>query len=248
MKWFENIIVNSLLFYFLFMLRGVVFAQETNSNASGRVTSNTKEMLIGATVTVIHEPTQNTYVSLTHNDGYFHFFNLKPGGPYSIVISYIGFEPLKETNLYSNLNTDHFLALGNSESFDFILQKKNNTLREIIINDNLTRNKYGTETNISHRTLQSLPTISRNLQDFVRMIPQAKVNGEGVMSLAGQNNRFNAFFIDGANNNDILGLAVSGTNGGQTGAPPISIEAIEEIKVLLAPYDVQYGNFTGGKY
>jgi outer membrane receptor for Fe3+-dicitrate len=78
------------------------------------------------------------------------------------------------------------------------------------------------------------------------MIPQAKVNGEGVMSLAGQNNRFNAFFIDGANNNDILGLAVSGTNGGQTGSPPISIEAIEEIKVLLAPYDVQYGNFTGG--
>ncbi len=156
--------------------------------------SKQNEILAGATVTIVHEPTQNRYTSSTRNDGYFHFFNLKPGGPYSIVISYIGFEPLKETNFYSILNGDHFFAASNSESVDFILQKKNNPLEEIIINDNFTRNKYGTQTNITHRTLQSLPTINRNLQDFVRMIPQAKVTGEGVMSLAGQNNRFNAFF------------------------------------------------------
>ena len=91
-----------------------------------------------------------------------------------------------------------------------------------------------------------MPTISRNFQDLVRLVPQAKVTGDGVMSFAGQNNRFNAFFIDGANNNDILGISVNGMNGGQTGSPPISIEAIEEFNVSLAPYDVQYGNFTGG--
>ncbi|HEX5653186.1 MAG TPA: hypothetical protein VFX58_08935, partial [Chitinophagaceae bacterium] len=102
------------------------------------------------------------------------------------------------------------------------------------------------ETSITESTLQSLPTISRGFQDLVRLIPQAKVTGGGVMALAGQGNRFNAFFIDGANNNDIQGIAANGTNGGQTGAPPVSVEAIEEIQVLLAPYDVQFGNFTGG--
>jgi hypothetical protein len=78
------------------------------------------------------------------------------------------------------------------------------------------------------------------------LVPQAKVNGDGVMSLAGQNNRFNAFYIDGGNNTDIKGASVSGMNGGQTGSSPISIEAIEEINVLQAPYNTQYGNFTGG--
>ena len=116
----------------------------------------------------------------------------------------------------------------------------------MIIDSRNDRNKSGMETNISGFTLRSMPTISRNFQDFVRLVPQAKVTGDGVMSFAGQNNRFNAFFIDGANNNDIQGISVSGMNGGQTGSPPVSIEAIEEFNVSLAPYDAQYGNFTGG--
>ncbi|MBA2329957.1 MAG: TonB-dependent receptor [Flavisolibacter sp.] len=120
------------------------------------------------------------------------------------------------------------------------------TLPEVVVDGNTFKTRTGAETNISLSTLGSMPTISRNLQDFVRMVPQAKVTGEGSISLAGQNNRFNAIFIDGANNTDIQGLSLSGTNGGQTGAPPISIEAIEEINVQLAPYDVQFGNFTGG--
>ncbi|MBK9465520.1 MAG: hypothetical protein IPN56_12175 [Chitinophagaceae bacterium] len=91
-----------------------------------------------------------------------------------------------------------------------------------------------------------MPSISRNLQDYIRMVPQSKVNGDGMMSLGGQNNKYNAFFIDGSNNNDMLGTALSGTNSGQTGTPPISVEALEEIKVLQSPYDVQYSNFTGG--
>ena len=90
-----------------------------------------------------------------------------------------------------------------------------------------------------------LPSISRNLQDYVRLVPQAKVNGDGMMSFLGQNNKFNTFFIDGANSNDMLGLSNSGTAGGQTNTPPVSIEAIEELKISLSPYDVQYSNFTG---
>lgn len=221
-------------------------AQETNSRATGRVFSDNNETLSGATVTVIHEPTQNEYVFVTHSDGYFHFFYLKPGGPYSIIISSAGYETLKKTNLFIHLTGEYFFY-GDTELRDFILQKKIITLGEVRINaGNADKNKTGIETNITNAALNSIPTISRSFQDFVRLLPQAKVNGDGVMSLAGQNNRFNAFFIDGANNTDMKGLSLNGMNGGQTGSPPISVEALEEINVLLSPYNVQYGNFTGG--
>ena len=220
-------------------------AQETNSRASGKVFSDSNETVSGVTVTIIHEPTQNKYVDATRNDGYFHFFNLKPGGPYSIIFSAAGYDSLKKTDLFIHLTGDHFF-FGDVEIIEFFLQKKVISLHEVVIDSRNDRNKSGIETNISGFTLKSMPTISRNFQDLVRLVPQAKVTGDGVMSFAGQNNRFNAFFIDGANNNDILGNSVNGMNGGQTGSPPISIEAIEEFNVSLAPYDVQYGNFTGG--
>ena len=221
-------------------------AQETNSRASGKVLTYNNEAPDGITVTVIHEPTQNKYVSVTRDDGYFHFFNLKPGGPYTIIISSISHDTLRKTNLFIHLTYDHFF-LDNTEVGNFHLQKKIQTLGEVIVNTRNDRgSRSGIETNITSSVLNSMPTISRNFQDFVRLVPQAKVNGDGVMSLAGQNNRFNAFFIDGANNNDIQGISVSGMNGGQTGSPPVSIEAIEELNVLLAPYDAEYGNFTGG--
>jgi hypothetical protein len=223
-----------------------LFAQETNSNASGRVTSNAKEILFGATVTAIHEPTKNIFTTQSNTDGYFYFFNLKPGGPYTILVTYTGFEPIKKENAFLNFNSSgYFLNLSNNEVVNFILKEKNVTLSDIAITSSVNT-KTGIETDINNQTLLALPSISRSLQDFIRLVPQAKVTGDGVISLAGQNNRFNAFFIDGSNSNDILGLAVNGTNGGLTGSPPISIEAIDHIKVLLAPYDVQYGNFTGG--
>ncbi|MEJ7823549.1 MAG: carboxypeptidase regulatory-like domain-containing protein, partial [Chitinophagaceae bacterium] len=220
----------------------IIHAQETNTYVSGKVMTAENEPLSKATITVIHETTQNKYVSLTRDDGNFNFFNLKPGGPYTIIVSYSGYETIKKEGFYFDLDHSEYY----NTPLTFNLTIKQNVLSEVTITNNLHNNTNGIETNINNIKLITLPSISRNLQDFIRLIPQAKVSGEGAMSLAGQNNRFNAFFIDGANNNDILGLAVSGINGGQTGAPPISIEAIEEIKVLLAPYDVQYGNFTGG--
>jgi hypothetical protein len=222
----------------------VLNAQETNSHATGRVLSDKKEVLSGATVTVIHEPTQNKYISETHSDGYFYFFNLKPGGPYSIVINSIGYESLHKKNLYIHLNSHYFL-IDYSEIIDFIVKHNIVYLQEVVVNK-LEKDKIGSETIISLNTLQSMPTISRSIHDFIRIIPQAKVTGDGAISLAGQNNRFNAFFIDGASNNDLQGLAVNGTNGGLTGSSPVSIEAIEEVNVLLTPYNVQYGTFTGG--
>src|SRR5688572_3644052 len=233
-----------LLFLFIFSSQDLT-AQETNSRAYGKVYSDSNETVAGATVTIIHEPTQNKYIDNTHDDGYFHFFNLKPGGPYSIIFSSAGFETLKRTDLFLHLTGEHFF-FRDVEISEFFLQKKIISLDEVVIHARNDRNNSGMETNISGFTLRSMPTISRNFHDLVRLVPQAKITGDGVMSFAGQNNRFNAFFVDGANNNDIQGISVNGMNGGQTGSPPISLEAIEEFNVSLAPYDVQYGNFTGG--
>ena len=209
------------LFFPLYFL-----GQETNSSASGRVISENDETPGSVTVTLIHESTQNKYVSVSSNGGYFHFFNLKPGGPYTIVISSVSHDTLRKTNLFIHLTSEHFFH-DNTEVGDFHLQKKIETLGEVIVNTRNDRgSRTGLETTITSSVMNSMPTISRNFQDFVRLVPQAKVNGDGVMSLAGQNNRFNAFFIDGANNNDIQGISVSGMNGGQTGSPPVSMEAM----------------------
>ncbi len=225
-----------------------LFGQETNSHVSGIVKSEKNEILQRATVIAVHEPTKNIYKTQTNVKGYFHFFNIKPGGPYSITISYTGFESLSKSGLYLSYSAPNFYSYLQANEFsEFTLKEKNNILDEVIINAKKQAGaKYGTETNLNNQQIQSLPSISRNLQDYARMVPQAKVNGDGMISLAGQNNKFNTFFIDGSSNNDILGLAVSGINGGQTNSPPISIESIEEFKVSLSPFDVQYSNFTGG--
>lgn len=225
-----------------------VKAQETNSHVSGIVKSPENTVLQNATVKVVHEPTKNTYTTQTNEEGYFYFFNIKPGGPYSITISYVGFEPLSKKNLFLSYSAPNFYSyLQGSEFSEFSLKARMDTLDEVLIKGGKKQEpKYGLETDITADRMNSLPSISRNLQDYIRMVPQASVNSDGGISLAGQNNKYNAFFIDGANNNDLLGLAPSGINGGQAASPPISIEAIEEIKVTMAPYDVQYSNFTGG--
>jgi len=112
-------------------------------------------------------------------------------------------------------------------------------------------NRTGSETKVSEEAIATLPTADRGLNDYLRLTPQADVanngatNGGGI-SFTGVNNRFNAIFIDGAVNNDVFGLANSGTNGGQAGISPISPDALEQIQVVLAPYDVTLGGFAGG--
>jgi hypothetical protein len=219
-----------------------VFSQETNSYFSGVIKNERHEALAGATVVALHEPTKNTFVTKANSTGTFHFFNLKPGGPYSIFISYSGYQPLKESDYflrYSSMQDENYK--------EFILTENTVPLPEVTIAGRKEpRPLFGTETIINPMQMASLPSVSRNLQDYIRLVPQCKVNGEGMISLAGQPNRYNAFYIDGSNNNDLLGTAAGATNGGPTASPPISMEAIEEIKILLSPYDVLYSNFTGG--
>ncbi len=218
-------------------------AQVTTSSLSGTVKDAGGNALAGATVIATHIPTGSVYKTVSRKNGIYTLANLAPGGPYSISTSYVGFTT--DTKEIANI------PLGEMVSESFQLTDKNNNLAVVTVSANrapaITNTKGGTGTSIGRDKMANLPTIGRSIQDYVRFVPQAKItSADGGISIAGQNNRYNSFYVDGAANNDQFGLAASGTNGGQTGTSPISIDAIDQFQVLISPYDASIGNFTGG--
>ncbi|WP_017258610.1 TonB-dependent receptor [Pedobacter arcticus] len=213
-----------------------VFAQVTTSSLGGLVKDAKGDVLPGATVKAVHTPTGTNYTTITNVDGRFNISNMRVGGPYKILVSFIG---LKGYEL-SNVN----LKLGNAEVLSVTLADEGRELQGVTVvglRDNVLNSKRtGAATNISREQIENLPTLSRSLQDFTRLTPQANGN-----SFGGANNKFNNITIDGAVNNDVFGLSSSGTPGGPAGTQPISLDAIQEIQVVIAPYDVTSGNFTG---
>jgi hypothetical protein len=215
-----------------------LFSQVTTSVVSGVIKSPSGEDLSGATVTATHEPTGTNYTVSSDKNGRYTIYNMKPGGPYSFTVTFVGYEPEKRVDIHLNL--------GETPNVDFVMQNKAATLSEVVIaSRRVGTTKGGTETNIGRDKIANLPTVGRNLSDYLRFTPQVKITTNGGFSFAGQNNRYNTFLIDGAVNNDVFGLSEQGTNGGRAGAPPISIDAIDQMVVQLSPYDVSLGNFTG---
>ena len=217
------------------------FAQVTTSNITGSVRNKSNnESLAGATVTATHVPTGTVYRTLARKDGSFDIHNVAPGGPYTIEITFSGFE--------TDTRSDVFLALGESSRVDADLSSKTGVLSEVVVAATARRpgNLGGTQTNIGRDKIANLPSVGRNLNDFVRYTPQVKITNNGGISFVGQNNRYNSFMIDGSVNNDVFGLSEQGTNGGRANVPPISIDAIDQIVVQISPYDASLGNFTGG--
>jgi hypothetical protein len=222
----------------MFAMPFMMKAQVTTSSLSGTVKSLQNSPLIGATITAIHVPTGSKYVSVTRTGGRYDINNMNTGGPYTVIVTYSGFE--------TETTNDVFLTLGETQKLDVELKNKSTDLTTVVVTGKKPYTaKNGTETTIGRAKLDILPTVGRNLGDFLRFTPQAKVNGASI-SIGGQNNRYNGFLIDGAVNNDVFGLSASGTNGGQAGTPPISIDAIEQLVVSVAPFDAAVGNFTGG--
>ena len=216
----------------------------TSSRINGKVTASA-ESLIGATVLATHGPTGSNYGTTTNLEGFFTLNNVNVGGPYTIKISFVGYEERVIENV--------FLSLGQTETFDIELSEGSVTLDEVLITAGglFDGNRTGSETKVSQEFINSLPSADRGLNDYLRITPQADVANNGAtnsggISFSGVNNRFNSIFIDGAVNNDVFGLANSGTNGGQAGISPISPDAIEQIQVVIAPYDVTLGGFAGG--
>lgn len=208
-------------------------AQVTTSSMSGVVKSKTGDPLVGTTVTATHLPTGTQYRVVTRTGGLFNIPNMNPGGPYSIEATYVGFG--------KGTKTDVILPLGEDYRLDFELSSSGEELREVIVSTT-NRNravKSGATTNVNERQITTLPTISRSINDFTRMTPQAS-SGSG---FNGRDARYNNISIDGANFNNSFGLSSSNLPGGD--AQPISLDAIEEISVNISPYDVKQGNFTG---
>lgn len=230
-----------LLLLSFFLLGATAFAQETTSTISGRVNDDKGNPIAGATVTAIHEPTGAISTTQSNKKGIFNIPNLKPGGPYTVKVTFVGFSEQKAENLN--------FTLGNNPDMSIGLKLDTKSMNEVVVSG--TKRTGAGGTNISRNQLNSLPTLGRSLSDFTRLTPQSNNN-----SFAGSNFRYNNLTIDGAINNDAIGFSNSfgGTSGGgQSGAAgagtrtnPYSIDAIQEVQVQLSPFDVKMGNFTGG--
>ena len=230
----------------MLLLPVLTFAQNTTGSLTGSVKADNGEILVGATVTVLHVPTGTEYKVQTRKTGAFDISNMQPGGPYTISVSYVNYQTEKKEDIYINL--------GDAARVDVVLYNKAAKLADVTVRG--TRNasdiavRGGTQTTIGRDKIENLPTVGRNIQDYLRFTPSVKlIGGTGGLtgiSIAGQNNRFNSFYIDGAVNNDQFGLSASGTNGGQTAVGPISMDAVDQIQVMVSPFDASIGNFTGG--
>lgn len=220
-----------------------LYAQVTTSAVTGTVTdAATKEALIGASVRIKHLPTGSVQGSSVNAKGNFTIVGLRPGGPYTIEVTFIGYQKVELNNIS--------LSLGETETFNFKLKDDSKALDQLVVTASrgsaFNARRTGAGTNFSRTSIERTPSIERSLFDVAKLSPMASISSNGAVSFAGSNNRYNSFQIDGAVSNDVFGLASSGTNGGQAGATPISLEAIEALQVLIAPFDVRQSGFTGG--
>nr|WP_315178695.1 carboxypeptidase regulatory-like domain-containing protein [uncultured Flavobacterium sp.] len=212
-----------------------VIGQTTTSSIKGIVKSSNNETLPGATVLAVHTPTGSKYSALSNEDGRFSILNMRIGGPYKITVTFVGYQS-EEFN-------DVYLDLGKVFSLDVLLKDESQKLEEVKVvgtkNKVFQSGRTGAETTIGRRELSALPSISRSADDFTRLEPTASGG-----SFGGRNDQYNNYSLNGAIFNNPFGLDAA-TPGGQTGSQPISLDAIEQIQVATAPYDVTLSGFTG---
>ncbi len=224
-----HILVILVLFSMLYSVP--TWAQVTTASMSGGVTSN-GEPVIGATIMAVHQPSGTNYGTITNIDGRFDLQGMRTGGPYEITISYIGYQ----TAIYKEVT----LHLGETYNLNVDLKESSEELDEVIVTADRTKfmtERTGAALNISNEKMRNIPTIDRSIEDLARISPYA--NG---MGFAGGDGRSTNFTVDGANFNNNFGLSDGLPGGGN----PISMDAIEEIQVVIAPFDVRQTNFIGG--
>lgn len=226
------------LIFSMFVVFGAM-AQITTSSMSGVVTDDKGEALAGATVVAVHTPSGTEYAVATNGSGRYIINGMRTGGPYTVEVSFLGMTTIKFSDVY--------LKLGEPVELDAELVAGTEIEAVSIVGqNNFAASKTGAADNFSLERVENMPTIDRSIYDVVKLTPQASISKNGGISFAGSNNRYNSFQIDGAIANDSFGLAASGTNGGQAGGNPVSLDAIEEIQVVIAPFDVRQSGFTGG--
>ncbi|MDO7887665.1 TonB-dependent receptor [Hymenobacter cheonanensis] len=207
----------------------------TTAAMSGTITDSKGQELPGATVIAVHTPTNTQYVAPTNADGRFNIQNMRVGGPYTVKVTFVGYQDFTRTGIN--------LTLAENFRLDAKLGEGSTQLNEVTVtgrqNPVINADRTGAATTIQRAQIERLPTINRSLSDYTRLTPQASGGG----GFAGRNNLYNNITIDGAIFNNSFGL--SGTIGGQANAQPISLDAIDQIQVSIAPFDVRQGSFTG---
>lgn len=218
-------------------------AQGVTSGAIvGTVSDDAGAGVTGAILTLTNSSTGQRYSGQARFDGRFFFENVQVGGPYVLEARALGFSPAR--------SEPFTLRLGERRVMDLKLQRAAVELAGVTItgeaNPAMSPSRTGAQSFVSESALARLPSLNRNFTDFIQTVPQVVTASVPGASVGGQNNRFNNVQVDGGVNNDVFGLAASGTPGGQANAHPISVEAVKEYQVLIAPYDVRQGSFSGG--
>jgi len=204
----------------------------------GIVTNTQGQPVQGASVIAIHEPSGTNYESVTRADGRFSILGMRVGGPYTVTVNYVGtggaFEPQTITDLTVNLGVSTDVKI----EVKAIAVTETVTVTGSSADAVFSSNRTGAATSVSRETLAALPTITGRIQDITRLTPQASGT-----NFVGQDNRMNNITVDGSSFNNSFGLG--GQPGDRTGVAPISLEAIEQLQVNVAPYDVRQGSFVG---
>ena len=235
----KNLLKGYFLLFTLVILSALKLnAQVTTATLSGIVKDPKGAALSAATVLLEFPDAGIRQTVTTKSDGRFTIPNLRVGGPYKVTVTHVTYQ--------QSVVSDVFLELGQNNSIEFSLKEKSSELATVVVigSSKIFDNKRtGASTNINSRLLKALPTISRSADDYLRLAPSASATYNGI-SFAGRNGQYNNFSLDGAVFNNPFGLDAP-TPGGQTGAQPISLDAIDQIQVNIAPYDVTQAGFTG---
>lgn len=212
----------------------------TTGGLTGTVTGENGQPIEGAQVQLKNSATGRTVAAVTRSSGLYLIQGLEPDANYAITVRFIGFEPFTRDRIV--------ITLGQTRRQDVKLSSRATTLEAVtvtgVIDPVMNASKSGTSTTISDSALRRLPTLNRNFQDFVSLVPQVSTT-TGYLSGGGVNLRQNAIQIDGAQSGDMFGLGTTGQSGSQANAKAIPLDAVKEYQVLLSPFDVRQGNFGG---
>lgn len=226
----------TLLLFLLSFCAYPILAQVTTASMSGTVTDQ-EGAVIGATVVVTHEPSGTTYGTITNENGRFNLSGMRTGGPYKAEVSFIGYQMV----VYKDIQ----LQLGDNYVLNTILKESSEELDEVVVtasaSSNMKSDRAGAITNINSEKMAILPTVSRSMNDVMRLTPQGGNTGNG-FAVGGGNFRQSYVTVDGAAFNNAFGIGSNLPSGGS----PISLDALEQISVSVTPYDVRQSGFTGG--
>jgi hypothetical protein len=211
----------------------------TTGAISGTVTDPSNNPLSNAQVQVTNRATGATSVATTRENGRYTLMGLEVGSGYTVIARRIGFAPVTREGV--------IVTLSNTTRIDFKLTEQAAQISAVTVtatNDGFESSNTGTKQSVGDTVLQRLPTQNRQLTDFIKLVPQVSTSGAGY-SAGGMSNRMNNVQVDGATERDVFGLGATGQPGGQISAKSVTIEAVKEFQVLLAPFDVRQGNFGG---